>query len=144
MFIVYCLLFIVYYKFLLFTSSLFTLSLYISSSIYARDLISNEPSFILLRLLDNEIFTFLSFFWSFGVSKNFKASKLVLKGNFIHDRLISRSILHISGAWNVLYSLDIRVLVNIRTDRSFAIYQFLSWYFRKVLLSKFVSEHLLR
>src|SRR5581483_6866317 len=43
---------------------------------------SNEPSFILLRSLDDEIFTFLSFFWSFGVSKNFKASKLVLKGNF--------------------------------------------------------------
>src|SRR5436305_323521 len=28
---------------------------------------------------------FYRFFWSFGVSKNFKASKLVLKGNFISD-----------------------------------------------------------
>src|SRR5581483_4732120 len=75
------------------TFSFHTFFYNISSSIDARDLIlppfdaphrgdSNEPSFVLLRSLDDEIFTFLSVFWSFGVSKNFKASKLVLKGNF--------------------------------------------------------------
>src|SRR5581483_7604374 len=75
------------------TFSFYTFFYDISSSIDARGLIlppfdaphwgdSNELLFVFLRLLDDEIFTFLSFFWSFGVSKNLKASNLVLKGNF--------------------------------------------------------------
>src|SRR5581483_943429 len=54
---------------------------------------SNELSFVLLQLLDDEIFTFLSFFWSFGISKNFKASKLVLKGNFSYKDFLTFLVL---------------------------------------------------
>src|SRR5277367_1459283 len=42
---------------------------------------SNGSNFILLCSLNGEKSRFVAFFCSFGVSKIFKASKLVLKGN---------------------------------------------------------------
>ena len=42
---------------------------------------SNSSNFILLCSLNGEQSRFNAFFYSFGVSKIFKASKLVLKGN---------------------------------------------------------------
>src|SRR5271156_6408806 len=51
---------------------------------------SNGSNFILLCSLNGEQSRFNAFFCSFGVSKIFKASKLVLKGNSANRALPSR------------------------------------------------------